>query len=103
MVTDPSNISEGYEPVLSPAEKAILHVEDMNDAALLSIVTIHKEPKLTITANLRAPIVINTKNMKARQVVLEHDDHPIRYEIRGLLKNRVPSESSAWMKVGYGG
>ena len=87
LVIDPFSIYENYEPDLSPKQTDILDIEDIHDVAVLCIVTVNKQPQLKITANLRAPIVINTKSMAARQVVLERDDYDIRHAITSMDEN----------------
>ena len=87
LVIDPFSICENYEPDLSPKQTDILDIEDVNDVTVLCIVTVNKQAQLKITANLRAPIVINTKNMSARQIVLERDDYDIRHVIKSMDEN----------------
>jgi len=87
LVTDPFKICPDYAPDLLPRNAESLHIEDGSDMVLLSIVTVKRGPALSITANLRAPIVINTKEMVARQIVLERDNYDIRYEIKGVRES----------------
>jgi len=69
-----------YEPVISDSDVELLKIESPEDVVLMSIVTISTDP-FTITANLKAPIVINSKNRLARQVVIQEPDYPLRYSI----------------------
>ena len=87
IVTDPCRVAAGYEPDLSTKEVETLNIRSLEDVVLLCIVTVNKTPKLKITANLRAPIIVNTRDMIARQVVLERDDYDIRHEIRRMQEN----------------
>ena len=87
LVTDPFKIFPDYEPDLFLADVESLHIEYEGDVVLLSIVTVRKVPTLSITANLRAPIVINMKGLVARQIVLERDDYDIRYKIKRMQEN----------------
>lgn len=41
-----------------------------------------------MSINLKAPIVINTKNNKAKQVIVSNDDYPIKYKIYEELKRK---------------
>jgi len=86
LVTDPFKIFPDYEPDLPTKDAESLCIADETDLVLLSILTatVKKGPSLSITANLRAPIVINTKDMIARQVVLERDDYEIRHEFKRM-------------------
>ncbi len=52
------------------------------DLAVMLIVTVHKhEEKTTLTVNLRAPILIDSKLRTAVQHVLPNAAYPIRHEI----------------------
>ncbi|MCZ6861604.1 MAG: flagellar assembly protein FliW, partial [Alphaproteobacteria bacterium] len=52
------------------------------DVAVMLIVTVHKsKKKTTLTVNLRAPILIDTKLRTAVQHVLPNAAYPIRHEI----------------------
>ncbi len=69
-----------YEPVISDTEVELLKIESPEDVVLMSIVTISSEP-FAITANLKAPIVINSKNRLAKQIVIQEPDYPVQYPI----------------------
>lgn len=69
-----------YEPLLPDAEAARLEIEDVADVVLMAIVTIRSNP-LAVTANLRAPVVVNARKRLGRQVVLEEPDYPIQFNI----------------------
>lgn len=49
------------------------------DAAFLLIITVRKEAEgISVSANVRAPIILNTRTRVARQYVLPNPDYPIR-------------------------
>jgi flagellar assembly factor FliW len=73
-------VKPDYEPVISDDEVKLLEIASPDDAVLLSVVTIRSDP-FKVTANLRAPIVINAKKMLAKQVVLVEPDYPVQYPI----------------------
>ena len=39
-----------------------------------------------MTANLKAPIVINMKTMKACQIIVNNDDYQVRYNVYDCVK-----------------
>ena len=47
---------------------------------MLSIVTVRSNP-FRVTANLRAPLVVNASNRMAMQVVLDDPNHSILHDI----------------------
>ncbi|MBW2663155.1 MAG: flagellar assembly protein FliW [Deltaproteobacteria bacterium] len=73
-------VKPDYEPVISDDEVKLLEIGLPEDAVLFSIVTIRSDP-FKVTANLRAPIVVNAKKMLAKQVVLVNSDYPIQYPV----------------------
>ncbi len=80
IVMNPQMVKPDYEPEISDLDVALLEIETAADVVLLSIITVRSNPTL-ISANLRAPIVINSKKRNAKQIVLDDPDLPIQYEI----------------------
>lgn len=72
VVADPSEYFEGYEVDLGDSDVEKLRLTDAGDALVLTIVTI-RDGGAVITANLAAPIVINSKNNIGAQVVLQNE------------------------------
>lgn len=48
-----------------------------DEVAIMNLVTIRPDPTLT-TVNLKAPIVVNLRTMKGRQIVVDDERYPIR-------------------------
>jgi flagellar assembly factor FliW len=80
VIINPQLIKADYEPLINDEEVVRLEIDDTQDVVLMAIVTIRSAPFL-VTANLRAPIVINAKQRLAAQVVLDDQDLPIQYDI----------------------
>lgn len=80
VVINPQLIKADYEPLINDAEVGRLEIGDARDVVLMAIVTIRSIPFM-VTANLRAPIVINAKQRLAAQVVLDDQELPIQYDI----------------------
>jgi flagellar assembly factor FliW len=87
-----------YQPVLSDEVQGILGIEKTDDVALLSIVTIRSEP-LEVSVNLRAPIVINVRNMTALQTVLEDEAYPVRYLIETVQERPAEIPQAVSLKI----
>jgi flagellar assembly factor FliW len=75
-------VKPDYEPVISDDEVKLLEIASPGpeDVVVLSVVTIRSDP-FKVTANLRAPIVVNAKKMLAKQVVLVEEDYPVQYSL----------------------
>jgi flagellar assembly factor FliW len=80
VVIDPHLVKEDYEPLIQDNDIARLEISAAEDVSLLIIVTIQSEPFL-VTANLRAPIVINAKKRLAAQIVLDDAELSVQYDL----------------------
>ncbi|WP_368930136.1 flagellar assembly protein FliW [Bacillus pumilus] len=81
IVSSPFLFFNQYEFDLDETVVEILEVEDANDVEVMVILTMESSIEKT-TANLRAPIIVNRKNMKAKQVIL----HDSAYHTKHLLE-----------------
>jgi flagellar assembly factor FliW len=77
VVIQPSEYFEDYEVEIGDSDVDKLRLANAGDALVLTIVTIRdgsaKSSDSVITANLAAPIVINSKNNIGAQVVLQNE------------------------------
>jgi len=85
VVINPFIIKPDYKPIIQDNDVELLEVESPEDVILMSIVTIRSDP-FRVTANLRAPIVINLKKRLAKQIILDKSDYPIQYS---MVDNKV--------------
>ena len=84
-VIDPYSIIPDYKPTV---DDEMLKAIDYVDQIPYVLVTLTVPPKIEeLTANLKAPIVINMDNNKAVQVIVE-DDYEVKYHIYDLLKKK---------------
>ncbi|MEA3417291.1 MAG: flagellar assembly protein FliW [Thermodesulfobacteriota bacterium] len=88
-------VKPDYEPAISDDEVKLLEITSSEDAVLFSVVTIRSDP-FKVTANLRAPIVINAKKMLAKQVVLVESDYPVQHPI---TENKLFLEDKLYKKA----
>ncbi|MCW7073700.1 MAG: flagellar assembly protein FliW [Deltaproteobacteria bacterium] len=80
VVINPFVIKPDYKPIIQDNDVELLEIESPEDVILMSIVTIRSDP-FRVTANLRAPIVINLKKRLAKQIILDKPDYPIQYSM----------------------
>ena len=80
VVINPFIINPDYNPIIQDDDVELLEIELPEDVTLMSIVTIHPDP-FKVTANLKAPIVINVKKRLGRQVILDRGNYSIQYPI----------------------
>lgn len=69
-----------YDLELGDDEQQALEVEDASQLEVLTLLTVHRagETPETITANLLGPIVVNTANRQALQLVLDNPNYTTR-------------------------
>jgi flagellar assembly factor FliW len=80
VVIDPHMIKSDYHPEIDKTHRELLRISKDEDISLLSSVTIRHQP-FGVTANLRAPLVINMSQRLGSQIILEDADYPVRYDI----------------------
>lgn len=86
-VMEPHRAMEDYQPQISVEMTSSLGDFRDQDAYLLSVVTVPSQVE-KLTCNLQAPIIINTNNNKAVQVIVEND-YPIKYSLAHLIKKNT--------------
>ena len=89
---DPFMIYFDYEPKIGDADVKRLHLERMEDALLISLVTVTKD-MMNITANLQGPIVINIRASLGKQIICDGQNYPVRYRVWDAL-DRLDKQGS---------
>ncbi len=104
-VLEPKIFRADYATRLSAAELRELKLTNVNNSAVFSILTI-PEDVTQMSANLKAPIVINLKEQIMRQVVLQENEYSIKNlmfkELRAHLitiKSQTRSEQTSVFTV----
>ena len=90
-VTSPDAIQSDYNARIPDDELKLLGSADISELALLIVVSIPELEPWNMTANLRAPILINLKTHKAVQVIALNEEYPVRHivfsdEVREKMK-----------------
>lgn len=80
LTLEPHLVFPNYHIELPEADAVALGLTDPGRAAVLAMVTISADGS-AISANLAAPIVINTETLLARQVIMDGDSYPVRQPI----------------------
>ncbi|MFO7260921.1 MAG: flagellar assembly protein FliW [bacterium] len=78
LLVDPFPFFDGYTVELEPAQLRGVLDGDPSEIAVLAIVTLPPEPDGVYTANLQAPLAINLRTGRARQIVLTRTDFGTR-------------------------
>ena len=91
-VMDPLVVCPDYSPEIDRSK--IEDVGDLNDDDILVLVTVtvpHDLAKMTV--NLMGPFVINVKDMKGTQAIVENDNYPVKFPIYDILKKNKEANS----------
>lgn len=96
-VLEPELFAPEYKPALTKSDLEALQMTAKDNARHFSIVTIPDDPTL-MTANLKAPVVVNIAGKIARQCVLQDNNLAIREPIFTKLQQRVVQNPSVAIK-----
>ncbi len=91
LLIDPFSFFNDYEFALDDDAAAEIGLSRDNPPSVFNIATV-KGGLETMTANLLAPVVINARDRKGRQIVLEKTDYPTRFV---LFPDGLPEQRAA--------
>ena len=80
-VTTPDAVMPDYNAKIPEDELNVVESTDFADLALLIVVSIPDASPWNMTANLRAPILVNLKSRRAVQVIVLNEEYPIRHVV----------------------
>lgn len=80
VMINPLYFRSDYSVEIDDATVKSLQIERKEDVALYSIVVVPEDVS-KISANLKAPLLLNTRNRKGRQVILDTNEYHVRHYI----------------------
>ncbi|MGF7400341.1 flagellar assembly protein FliW [Thermoanaerobacterium thermosaccharolyticum] len=86
VIIDPKAIVKDYKVELDEETVKLLDIKDLNHILVFAIVVIPDEIE-KMTANLKAPIIVNAENNKGMQILLDNDEYMIKHPLLKELKN----------------
>lgn len=86
-LVDPFAIKKDYDFELKDADASNLGIEDPSQVAVFAIVVVPEDTK-KISMNLKAPIIVNTKNKRAAQIILDSEKYTVRHFILDELQKQ---------------
>ena len=96
-VLEPELFTQNYKLSLTKHDLEGLGLQKQEKVRAFSIITIPDDPT-QMTANLKAPVVINVETRQARQIVLQDNQLAIREPIFTKLQGRVVQNPQASIK-----
>ncbi len=90
-VMDPLTVAPDYNPEVD--DEILKPIGELSPEETLVLVTVTVPSDITkMTVNLRGPIVINAKERKACQVILEGEQYLVKFPIYEILKSKKGGE-----------
>ncbi|HBX23717.1 MAG TPA: flagellar assembly protein FliW [Desulfotomaculum sp.] len=102
LVIDPFKYLKDYACDVPETDILELEIENQEETLLLATVTIPRANPTEATANLVAPIVINTRLKKARQVILVDALYTTRHRLFPTAKQLNPTHEENKPTTGTG-
>ncbi len=92
-IIEPKIFQPNYMVKLLPVELNSLSLENLSNASVYTVLTIPQNVT-EMSANLKAPIIINNKTKAARQIVLQDSKLEVRYKMYMDLKKYIVNYTS---------
>lgn len=92
-VVDPFLIKTDYDININEEVVRGLGIEGVEDIRIFSIVVVPEDVSKT-SMNLKAPVIINTKNNKGAQIVLDTDKYGVRHYILEELQRQEAKQDA---------
>jgi flagellar assembly factor FliW len=96
-VLEPELFTTNYQVLLTKHDLESLGLQKQEKTRAFSIITI-PDDATQMTANLKAPVVINIEKRQARQIVLQDNNLAIREPIFAKLQSRVVQNPQSSIK-----
>jgi flagellar assembly factor FliW len=94
-VTTPEAVKAGYNAQIPRESLEPLGDVNEGDVALLIVVTIPPDAPWDMTANLKAPIVVNRASRTAMQTIALNEDYDFRYPVlEKSARDRIKNEAA---------
>lgn len=86
-VINPLCIKEDYNPVVE--DELLKNIGCVSESDLLVLCTITVPSEIEkMTANLKAPVIINSNTRKGCQLIVEDEEYIVKYPIYDILTNK---------------
>lgn len=89
-IIEPEIFKPNYTPDLMPSDIRTLELDHVKDAKVYTVLTIPVDVT-KMSANLKAPIIINSKKNSGRQIVLQDNKLEVKYEMYQELRQALLS------------
>jgi flagellar assembly factor FliW len=87
LLVDPRLVEPGYQYRLAPSDLDDVGVSEASEACVYVVATIPANPE-DATVNLMAPIVVNEKLRRGKQVIMLESPYSVRHPMLGTSRGR---------------
>jgi flagellar assembly factor FliW len=94
VIMDPVDCADKYAVDVTPEALAEIKSIDSNDLSIAVILTIPSADPASVTANLRGPLVMNSRTRLGKQLVLA-DNYPTRHPVFAPVMNGSEQDSKS--------
>lgn len=78
LVFEPWDLHPDYRPLLTKEDMEVCQIDDIEELIFLVIASV-PSAIAELSINIKSPVVLNPKTKKARQVILQNSEYPVRY------------------------
>ncbi|MDR1619822.1 MAG: flagellar assembly protein FliW [Clostridiales bacterium] len=84
----PFELMPDYSVEIQDKELEELNITSKDDLLVLNVVVV-REDITKMTANMAAPIIVNTKRGIGKQIIIDAKDQPVRFPIYDVIMNML--------------
>nr|WP_267917379.1 flagellar assembly protein FliW [Borreliella afzelii] len=81
LVTSPFNFLNEYLPNIEEKDWSDIDAKAEDEKVILCIINMHVNDYKNITANLKAPIIINKKKLLGKQAICTNEKYSLRHKV----------------------
>lgn len=86
-VVKPWLVKEDYNPIVE--DELLKDIGELTEDNLVILLTMTIPQDIEqMTANLKAPIIINADTRKAAQIIVENEDYEVKFKVYDVLRSR---------------
>ncbi len=86
-VISPFFVMDDYDPIVESEMIESLGEVNEENLIMFALMNIKSDIK-QLTANMKAPVIINAETLKGAQVIVENDDYEIKYNIYDVVQKQ---------------
>lgn len=94
IVLDPMLLVDKYPVMIDSDTMKMIQAEDASRLAYMSIINVPNDDPIKMSANLKAPLVVNPESRKGRQIIMGSQAFSIQEPVFPRLNDRLPAPNN---------